>query len=417
MEKWLHNNTVMRIVAVLLAILLWVVVHLDEQGTITPSASQIHTRTISEVQVTTVGLNKELLSIQAIDPEYVTLVLKGNESTVNAVRPNAGEGLNQIQLDLSGIHEPGQHAVALQSIGFPEEIEVTIYPPTVNVTVEEIASKEVPIHIELKGEPAEGYIADIPIINPIRAVVDVPDSILQQITAAKAIVDISDATSAVEVTSRLFAIDESGNEIDAVISPAVVHVIVPITSPFKTVPIQVKLINEPAEGYSVASMKLSETEITLYGPEAVLDMIDIYQLVEIDLTELKNTQRLNIVLPLIEGIHEIKPAAITVELVVVPSITKVLEQVPITISGANQNYMTTIIDPETGALDVVVEGAASVLETVTLDNVQAIVDVSNQPQGVHELPVKLNLPNNVAYGDDEPLIVTVAIEPLEEEEE
>lgn len=414
MEKWLHNNTVMRIVAVLVAILLWAVVHLDEQGSITPASPDIHTRTINEVQVMAVGLNNELFSIQKIEPENVTLILKGKEEAVIQVRPNSSTGQNQIQLDLTRITQAGEHTIDVESVGFPEGVDVTIYPPTVTVTVEEIQSKEVPVHIEVQGEPREGYIADVPIINPVRAVVDVPSSILQQIAAVKGYVDISDATEAIEVSSRLIAINEAGEEIDALVSPPVVDINIPITSPFTTVPLQIQLINEPAEGYSVSSMKLSQNEVTIYGPESVLSQIDLYDEVTIDLTNISRSQRVSVQLPLMEGLHEVKPDIIDVEITIVPSVELLLERIPITVSGANQNYVTTISDPEEGVIDVFIAGAASVLAGIEPEDVQAIVDVSNLPQGVHNVAVKLNLPRHIKYVGEGQLFVTVEIAPQED---
>lgn len=414
MEKWLNNNTVVRIIAVLVAILLWAVVHLDEQGSITPASPDIHTRTINEVQVMPVGLNTELFSINNIEPAHVTIMLRGKEETVFQVRPNASTGQNQIQLDLSSITQAGEHTINVESVGFPEEVDVTIYPTTAVVTVEEIQSKEVPVQIEVQGEPEEGYIADVPIINPIRAVVDVPSSILQQIVAVKAYVDISGATEAVEETGRLVAINDAGEEIDAIVSPSVVDIIVPITSPFTTVPLQVTLINEPAEGYSVSAMKLSENEVTIYGPESILSQINIYDEITVDLTNIRASQRISVPIPLMAGIHEVKPAAIDVELTIVPSIELLLEQIPITISGANHSYVTTITEPELGAIDVMIAGAASVLAGVQPEDVQAIVDVSNLPQGIHNLVVKLNLPRHIKFVGEEELYVTVEIAPRED---
>lgn len=409
MEKWLHNNKVMGITAVFVAILLWVVIQLDEQGSISGPVSDIQTRTINEVQVTITGLNEELFHVKSIDPEFVNIVLRGKDSIVNQVRLNAGVDHNQIQLDLSRITEPGQHMVDLKGVGFPEDVEVTIYPQRVAVIIEEIQSKEVPVEIEIVGQPAEGYIADSPIVNPTRAIVNVPISKLQEIIAVRTVVDITDANEAVEVTSRLIAIDEMGGEVEAVIIPAVVDVVVPITSPFKQVPLQIKLLNQPAEGFSVAEVTQSVNEVTIYGPESLLEDIDIYDGPEIDLTGLSATQRFTVELPVYPGMHEIKPSFVEVNIRVVPSASKVLDNIPITISGANQNYVTRILEPESLTVDVTIEGAQAILQEVDNNDVQVILDVSNLPLGVHELTIKLNLPGNVKYGGEQELRAIVEI--------
>lgn len=411
MEKWLHNNKVMGITAVLVAILLWVVIHLDEQGSLTTPVSNFHSRTINEVQITTIGLNEELFHVQSIDPAYVNIVLRGQETIVNHVRPNAGVDHNQIQLDLSKITEPGQHTLELTSVGFPENVEVMIYPSSVTVTIEEIQSKEVPVVIEVIGNPAEGYIADHPIVNPIRAIVNVPSSMVQQIVEVRAVIDITDAKEALEMTSKLVAIDQKGEEVEALITPAVADVIVPITSPFKSVPLQIKLLNQPADGYSVAAVKQSVSDVTIYGPESLLESIDIYEGPDINLAGLNASRKFTLELPLYDDMHQIKPEVLEVEIDIVRSSFKTLEGIPITISGANHNYVTRVLQPESLMVDVTIEGAQTILRQVDSDNVQAIVDVSNLPQGTHELTVKFNLPSYVKYGEAEEMTVVVQILP------
>src|SRR5690606_35056688 len=148
---------------------------------------------------------------------------------------------------------------------------------------EEIQNKEVPVQVEVTGNPADGYIAGTPIMNPIRAIVSVPSSRSDQIVAVKAIVDITDVNEAVQESGKLVAINQQGEEEEAVITPAVVEVEIPITSPFKTIPLQLTLVNQPADGFSVDSFKQNITEVTVYGPDAILDELEFYNQIEVDL--------------------------------------------------------------------------------------------------------------------------------------
>jgi YbbR domain-containing protein len=412
MENWLRNTTIVRIAAVILAILLWVVVHLDEQAPPVPTSPQTQTRSISDVQITMVGLNEEKYNIQSIEPSNVNIVLKGKESAVNQISPK-----DRIQLDLSGISEPGQHTLPLSAVDFPTGVQVDIYPPSVTVNVEEIQNKEVPVVIELIGEPAEGYRVGTPILNPSRAIVSVTSSSLDQIVAVQGVVDITNAQEAVVESEKLIAIDADGQEVEAAISPAVVSVEIPITSPFKTVPLQINLINQSEAGFSIASFKQSASEVTIYGPENILAKIDIYKDIEIDLSGLKSSQKYSLLLPIDQGMHQIFPESVEVEIEIVPSTTVTLEDIPIIISGANDEYNTRFLEPESGLTDVIIEGAPNVLKTANSTNVQAIVDVSNLPPGIHEQTVKLNLPRFVKYGGTEEITARVEIQLQSEAEE
>lgn len=413
MEKWIRNKNVARISAVLLALLLWVVVHLDEQVATTPLTVSDQIRSISDVHITTSGLNDENFFLQSVDPEFVNVELKGREAAVNQVR--FSDGSSKIQLDLSSITAAGEYRLPLQMIGFPAGVQISLFPAEVTVQIEEIHNKEVPVHVELTGEPAEGFIAGTPIVSPIRAIVSVPSSSAEQIVAVKAVIDITGANETIVEAGKLVAVDENGEEVKAVINPAVAEVELPITSPFKTIPLQVRMINQPAEGFSVASFRQNINEVTVYGPDPVLDELDFYPGITVDLSGLTTSQQYQLEIPLMEGLHLIHPESISINIEIVPSETRTLQQIPIIISGANQEYVTRITNPESAAVDIVVSGAPNVLNNVSHDNVQAIVDVSNLPQGTHELTLRLNLPSNVKFGGAESgLSVTVEIIPIDE---
>ena len=58
MDKWLRNPNVVRIVALLVGVLLWFIVHIDERVNDNPISPQvqIETNTIHDVSIKTIGL-------------------------------------------------------------------------------------------------------------------------------------------------------------------------------------------------------------------------------------------------------------------------------------------------------------------------------------------------------------------------
>ena len=79
------------------------------------------------------------------------------------------------------------------------------------------------------------------------------------------------------------------------------------------------------------------------------------------------------------------PAKVTVHVEVVPSITKAIENVPITIIGQNENYTTKVAQPGSATLNITVEGAPAIIDQLKVGDIQAILDVSNLPPGKHEV--------------------------------
>lgn len=412
MDKLLNNITFLRIFAVVMGILLWIVVHLDDQASPAPTSSSFSSRTISDVQITETGLNTELYHLQEINSAYVNIVLRGREAAINQVRPNDGQ--SQIQVDLSGVTE-GAHTIPLQSVGFPTGVQVDIYPNTVTVTIEEILNKEVPIEVKTIGEPADGFRVGSPIVSPARAHVTLPASQIDEVVAVLAVIDITGAEQTIQSTERLFAVDAAGSEIEAVITPSVVEIEVPVTSPFKTVPFDINVLNQPPPGYSVASISQSVNELTVFASEEVLAGIEFFDGIDIDIGDLRSSRTFTHVIEVPNTMHYVHPESIEVTVEIVPSIEQTFEQFPITVSGENAEYSTLFITPADGLLNLTLEAAPGILESVTGEDIQAIVDIANLPPGIHERPIRLIVPTHVKPANAQQLNVRIEIKPKDEE--
>lgn len=411
MDKWLSNKNVVRLIAIGLAILLWVVVHMERDATPGQTTTDTYaTRTIHDVKVQTTGLDEEQYYIQEIDQELVTVTLTGTRTQLNQVSTTDGNA--KVQVDLNNM-TTGQHVIALETVGFPEDLDIDIYPRHVTVTIGEYEKREVPVEIVLTGNPAEGFRAGVPIVNPSRVIVSGSNDQMAQFNYVQAIVDISEAKDAVQGEFKLNALDQNNQEMNIDISPAVVDIEIPITSPFKTMPLTISLEGSPQDGYSIASFEQSVKEVTVYGDEELLDRIDFYNGLVIDLDGLASDKLYSLNIPLKEGVDRVVPNTVDVEVGIVPSQTKELNQVPVVITGENDDYETTLLDPQNGMVSITLIGAPDQLEQVEQEDVQAILDVSNLPPGIYEETLKLNLPS---YIEAETVVVNVRIQAIGDED-
>lgn len=407
MDKWLRNKTIVQIVALLLGILLWVVVHLEQQPETSGNISNIsnsQTMIFSDVKVAVIGLDEEQFHIRSIEPEYVNVTVKGTSADLRKI--TTGVLNQQILVDLSEFQSGIHQQVPLTSSGFPEDVEVKIDPIAVTVAIERISHKEVPVEVIIQGEPKEGFRAGEAIVQPNRVNVAVPESQVDQIVKVRAVVDITDASEAVITEKKLVAINQAGEEVDVSISPSVAEINVPITSPFKTIPLQIKFSGQVPSGLAIADYYQSVEEVTIYGSESAIAPYDFYGGITINVSDLNRTQTFTYTynIPRQQQLHQIFPEKVEVILEVVESEKKEFENFPITFIGLNEDVETSILFPEEGIFNLVLEGAPDLLKNVKAENVQAIIDVSNLPPGEYTRQVQLNLPRFIKYGGDPALL-------------
>lgn len=393
MDKWLRNTNVVRVIALLLGILLWAVVHLDETSTPSSGFTTTQERTIYNVKVTPV-FDDGKFHIQSLDVSEVMIRVEGKESALKKLSPDQ----YQIVLDLANA-KVGENTLPLTARGFPAGVKVSVFPPYAKVVLEEKQTKEVQVQVNLIGNPAAGFKAGQPVVKPGRVLLTVPSGQMDDSVTVRADVNIDNAQSAVAKQVKLVALDKNGKEMAVSISPPVVDVEVPITQPFKKMPLQFKTIGEPAPGYSVALFQPTFDQITAYGPQELLNTLDFYEGPQVDLTGLNADKSYSLDIPLKPKITSIDPTKVDIKVQIVPSEKKTLENVPITIIGQNSNVDTTIQTPPNGTMNITVEGAPAILQKLKPQDVQAIVDVSNLPPGTHTLNVSVSLPQFVKKAD------------------
>ena len=406
MDKWLRNNNVVKAVAVLIGVLLWIIVRLDMQTTGVVSSSDVRTDTINNAMVAAINYDTNVYSVALMEPSEVTVILKGKTSTLRRLNPSS----YKVEVDLSK-YEAGTHMVPVRANNIPSSVSVEIFPQTLRVQLEEKQKKEVPVVIQVTGLPATGYKAGQPIIKPNRVNVTVPKSRLDTVDVVRGEINVDKATTAVTKQVKLSVFDKNGKEIDGGINPQIVEVEVPITSPFKLMPLQVKLIGQPSPGFAIASMVQKPDQVTVYGPQDLIDKLDFYSAtgLQVDVSGWRADRSTTLDVPLNNRVTLVDPTKVEVTFTVVPSVSRVIDNIPITFVGQNDGAVNKILPPSSNTLSVSLEGAPVLLDKLKLQDIQAIVDVSNLPPGRHEVTVQVNLPPFIKKSSQSMAQVTVEI--------
>jgi YbbR domain-containing protein len=391
MDKWLRNPKVVWVISLTLGILLWGVVHLDEQQS-KPVPISTNTSTSDEIEnvsIETVGLNESKYVLLSVEPSNVRIRVRGSSSAIKKINSES-----KVQLDLSTV-KSGDQAVKLSLVGFPSGLSVEIIPGSVIVRIEEKLKKEMVVETVLKGNPQEGYVAGTPIIQPNRVFVTIPESKMETVQAIRGEINITNAATTVSKQIKLAAYDKNGVKVDVEIEPSVVNIEVPITEPSKKVTLQVQLTGTTADGFSLVKTEQNPHEITVYGKQQLLDKLEFYDGLQIDLSELKADQTITLDIPLRAGVSRVEPNKVEVKLTIVPSEQKTFEKMKVVITGLGEKSVAEITDPTSGMVDVKVEGAPEVVAGMKADNIDAIIDVTNLPVGKHVVPIVYSFPSFV----------------------
>ncbi|MEV2834043.1 CdaR family protein [Paenibacillus larvae] len=386
MDKWLRNPNVVKVVALMLGIMLWVVVRMDgNTGNI--SSVGLKEQTISNVAVVP-KYDSSQYYVSSIEPSEVTIRLKGRQFDIDKVSTSN----YKIELDLTKA-SAGEYYLAPMAVGLPSSLDWEIYPRTVKVAIEKQQKKEVPVVIDVTGTPKEGFKAGQPIVKPNRVHVTVPDSKADLVDSVHGEISVDQADSTIKQQVKLRAFDKKGKELDFEVSPAVVDVEVPVTMPFKAMPLQIKLVGDPPPGFAVASVKQSTDKVTVYSNSPNdLDKMEFYEGPEVNLADLKEMKKFTLDIPHRNNVTQTDPDKVDVTVEIVPSVTKQVENFPLNITGLAKNMNAKITTPESGQISFTMEGAQTLLNEVKLEDIQAAIDVTNLPPGDHEVTVNINLP-------------------------
>lgn len=411
MDKWLNNTNAIKIAALLLGILLWAVVHLDEEAPPNKVSTLVETKVIDNVKIIPTGLDEQRYLLNSLEPQVVRIQVRGQRSLLSSATPDTF----RVNLDLRDVKE-GTHTISLTT-DLPYGLQlVAMEPSAAVVEVEELQTKEFDVNITTEGTPADGYKAGTPIVQPSNRVhVTLPTTLMPNVASVNAVINIEGVSAPVKQKRvKLTAYDKAGRAIpEAVLTPPTLEVEVPVTRPFKTVPLQVNFVGDLPAGQAIASFEPNVHQVALYGPQSELDKLDFYDSIQVDVGKLKQSGTMSVKLPVPPNIEKIEPSVVQFDVKIVDAAEKELTNVPIAISGESDQLKATLAEPAGGQLNLKVIGAPELLNALEPDDVQLIANVSGLPPGNHQVPLVVNLPNFVKRADSGKIYATVLLEEVD----
>lgn len=392
--------------ALLLALLLYMSVNLDPDLAKTTSNGNSTVKhekeTITDVPVN-VYYDSENTIVKGI-PDSVNVTLEGPKSIL---QPTKLQKDFEIYVDLTNM-QLGTRKVRVKYRNISEKLDVKIEPQTLMVEIEEKVSKNFPIEVDVNiNDIRDGYIAKKPIVNPSSVKIVGAKNVIEKIAYVKAVVEVDEASDTVEERVKVIALDKRLNRINVDIQPRSVTVKVPIVTPSKKVPLEVKTTGSLSEGLNIRSIAPSPGEVTVFGPKDMLDELSVINNIELDVSKLTKSESMWVNVPIPKGAKQVYPEKVEVhvelekngeaETGAQETDKKMFENLPLSLTGKSSSFTYQLLNPETGTLDIEIIGPSAILAEIQSKDIQLSVDVGKLLSGDHEVPIEVTVPQNLTY--------------------
>ncbi|MFL5805240.1 MAG: YbbR-like domain-containing protein, partial [Roseiflexaceae bacterium] len=349
----------------------------------------------------------------SLSPVDITLRSIGE----TAVTPSSNDIQAYVDLSERG---PGEYSVPVGARvtipGRKPEI-TTIEPGFLSIRIEQEITNTVPLTIELAGSVPFSYenlSASATVRGqPVTAVsVRGPQSRVERVAVARAVVDIDGRTASYDSPRQLAAIGADGQEIEGVlVEPASVNVLVPIVSSagIKRVPVVPQVVGQPASGYVVGGLTVEPQFVRLAGGAGSLESVESVTTEAVDIQGASQTISRTVRLdepastPLLSG--EPVSATVTVRITPIERPFQVTLPMPVQLTDIGPGLLGSV-NPL--IVQVTLSGAAAQLARLDAESLVGSVSVRGQGAGVYRLTPSFVLPHGVALVG-EPLLVTVVL--------
>ncbi len=399
MDKLMNNHWVMRVIALFLALMLYASVNIEtgsqanQPSTPLSSSPSADKATVTDIPVVTY-FDEEDLVVTGV-PETVNVTLEGPTGTLIKARQQKDF---EVYAELTNL-SIGTHRVNLKIKNLSSDLEPTISPSAITVSIEEKISKDFPVEVEFINEDKleEGYTPDQPIVSPNSVRITASKEVIDRISKVQATINLETAEDTINKESRITIYDRDGNILPVEVEPSVVDVTVPIKSPSKALPFKVVREGELKNGLSILSIETDPKEITVYGPLDVLDNYEFIDGVKVDLSAIEKDSVLEVDVPIPEGIEKISPEKIKIEVDVDEQAEKSFSDISIEEVGLAEGKVFDFLDPDAGEIDVQIYGAPGVINDINSEDIELYINLSNLSDGEHEVQVQVNSPQNLTW--------------------
>ena len=423
-RKWLRI-----LLALLASVALWVYVVTIEN----PEGE----RTFSNIPVMFVGEDllredHELLITNDNVPTGISLTFKGKLSDLSKLAENKDELI--VNIDVSKLRNAREYPFAfdIYDVTLPASLSAqnlaleSSYPNKVNIVVEKLKKKPIPVKVLTEVDIIEGYTADRLIQNYSEIVIEGPEDVVNEVSYAQAILNRENVDQTIISNLSYQLMDGNGEMVESkeITSDVTeIEVTLPILM-YKDVNLEVPLIDGGGATGADAVVDIEPSKIRLSADPAVLEAIQSIKLSAVDLASLMtNSEEVTRMITTPDGCINLsgeQEAVVSIQIK-----NKSIRQMRI-----SSNHYSYIGVPDgfraearTSVLPITIRANTSDIDLILEDNVRVVVDLTNaslsETTTSTTVPVKIYIDGFEGVGviGETEYSVVVDISPITEENE
>ncbi|MCY4018665.1 MAG: CdaR family protein [Chloroflexi bacterium] len=379
-ESDLAGNALWLVISVVLATGVWYIA--------VTSADPIDTRRFSGIPIQFVSGDSTVMTNNP--SRFVTVEIQGSQSAVTSRR---SEDI-VVRADLSNLGA-GTHTVPLEvKVAWPESISIRrqeeTQPSQITVELEPIETISRLLNIVVVEPPPLGFRNDDPETEILEMSVIGAASVVSEIVEIRGDLDLSPHRSPIELDVRPYAVNAEGDRVsDIELEAQTVTIAVNITrrDDVRQIAVRpnVRVETLPA-GYTLASVSPDPRSLFVGGPLAQLTNIaDTLFTVPISLEDRQADFELSVPVQLPSDDLFVMDGenSITVTIEILPIVTtRQIDNIAVNVIGLDENYDVVIVPQNVSAY---VNGPVSLVNVLTSDDIQVVVDLNSLEPGVYDL--------------------------------
>ncbi len=265
MKNKIFNNFALKILSVVLAFLSWLIVMNISDYSVTGN--------IDKIPVT--QLNGDALEeldkiYDVVKGDTVDIVVKGRRSVVDSL--TADDFIATADLSAMSITNTVQITVTPKDKELAEELNITIVDNTMQLSLEEKISVQLPITIKVTGSTADKYTVGPTTSTPNIITIEGPENTVSKIKEAVVTIDAGGANESFDAKGEVVLLDAYGEAVKKdklLLSTDEVDTNIKIY-PTKTVPVEVVTSGDVPDGYAVKEVLYQPQTVVIAGEKDVL---------------------------------------------------------------------------------------------------------------------------------------------------
>ena len=341
-------------------------------------------------QPVTAVYNEEAYVVEGL-PETVDITLIGSKTDLYIAKQSSS---HDVMVDLSGL-KPGTHKVNItynQNVG---NIDYMVNPSVATVIIYQKVSESRSLTYDILHQDSldSKYVIKGINYSTDKVVIKGAEHQLKEVASVKALVDINNLVNQTEgtVTMKdipLKAYDSEGNVVDVEVVPSKIDADIELASPSKEVPVKAIPTGEISFGRAISAINISESRVTVYGDEETLANLK-YIPVEVNVSDLKENRQYKLELKKPVGVRSMSVNNVTVNVELDTVTNKTLDNVGIETRNLGDGLKVQAVEASSSTVSVTLKGVASVVDSITSDDLVAYIDLDGYTAGTYEVEVNV----------------------------